>query len=64
MAKKKEIIEETVVETPVVVVEETPVAEPVLVEETPKKVSRSLTPDVAKPQPPQIGHTTRAFRGR
>lgn len=60
MAKKKEIIEET----PAVTVEETPVAEPVLVEETPKKVSRSLEPDAPKPQPAQIGHTTRAFRGR
>lgn len=64
MAKKKEIIEETVVETPAVAVEETPVVETVLVEETPKKVSRSIQPDAPKPQPKQIGHTTRAFRGR
>jgi len=64
MAKKKEIIEETIVETPVVAVEEAPVAESILVEETPKKVSRSLEPDAPKPQPAQIGHTTRAFRGR
>ena len=60
MAKKKEIIEEPTVEAPIV---EAPVAETPIVE-VPKKASRSIAPDVAKPQPAQIGHTTRAFRGR
>ena len=54
MAKKKEIIEEPTQEELVV---------PVVVVEAPKKVSRSLEPDAPKPQPEQIGHTTRAFRG-
>ena len=55
MAKKKE--EE------VVVVVETPTVEPILVVDTPKKASRSNGVDVPKPQPEQIGHATRAFRG-
>jgi hypothetical protein len=54
MAKKKEIIEEPVFETPVI---DTPVVEETVV------VSRSNGFDVPKPQPEQIGHTTRAFRG-
>jgi hypothetical protein len=60
MAKKKEIIEEPIVETPIV---ETPIAEAPIVE-VPKKASRSIAADVAKPEPAQIGHATRAFRGR
>ena len=59
MAKKKELTEEEVV-----VVAEATAVEPVLVVETPKKASRSNGVDVPKPQPEQIGHTTRAFRGR
>jgi hypothetical protein len=58
MAKKKEVIEELTVEAPAVAVEETPVVE------APKKISRSIQPDAPKPQPAQLGHTTRAFRGR
>jgi hypothetical protein len=58
MAKKKELTEQEVV-----VIVETPVAETLVVEETPKKASRSNGVDVPKPQPEQIGHTTRAFRG-
>lgn len=58
MAKKKEIIEEEVV-----VVAEATAVEPVVVVEAPKKASRSNGVDVPKPQPAQIGHTTRAFRG-
>ena len=58
MAKKKEFIEEPVQEEVVVPVVETPIVE------VPKKASRSNGVDVPKPQPAQIGHTTRAFRGR
>ena len=57
MAKKIEIKEEEVVVA-------APIVEaPVLVVEAPKKASRSNGVDVPKPQPEQIGHTTRAFRG-
>ena len=59
MAKKKELTEEEVV-----VVVEAPAVEPILVVEAPVKQSRSNGVDVPKPQPEQIGHTTRAFRGR
>jgi hypothetical protein len=55
MAKKKE--EE------VVVVVEAPAVEPVLVVDAPVKQSRSNGFDEPKPQPEQIGHATRAFRG-
>lgn len=57
MAKKKELIEEPLVEALVVEVEEAPIIE------APVKQSRSNGVDVPKPQPEQIGHTTRAFRG-
>lgn len=53
MAKKNVIIEEPTQEEVVVPV----------VEETPVKQSRSNGFDEPKPQPEQIGHTTRAFRG-
>jgi hypothetical protein len=62
MAKKKELIEEPLVEVPVVEVEETPVVETPIVE-APVKQSRSNGFDEPKPQPEQIGHATRAFRG-
>ena len=54
MAKKKELIEEPLVEA---LVAET------LVVEAPVKQSRSNGFDEPKPQPEQIGHATRAFRG-
>jgi hypothetical protein len=60
MAKKIEITEEVVAVAPIV---EAPVAEPILVVEAPVKQSRSNGVDVPKPQPEQIGHATRAFRG-
>ena len=61
MAKKNAIIEEPTQEEVVI---PTAVVEETIVVETPKKASRSNGVDVPKPQPAQIGHTTRAFRGR